>query len=380
MFAIPSLGDCVTRARSAFRAYLPGTDAWLWPNNIGPTAKVIGGSQWELFNRLDYVQRAKFALTAEGSDLDDHGSEINVLRKTALSASGNVVVTATDAIAIAAGATFQRLDGALFAASAAAANASAGSVSVPVVAVSPALSGNTQAGTSLTILSGVTGVGAASATAAVDTSGIAGGLDVEPDGPPFTSDLSTYRGRILFRKRNPLQGGAPADYVSWALAVPGVTRVFVERLWAGPGTVRVFPIFDQLFAAAGGVADVGHIAAVANALAPLQPAAASVTVAAPTPHVINVGISSLSPGTTAARSAVDTELASEFVQLGRVAGSDTGLGGMPFLATPYSFPLIWISGAIKDAPGAVSADLNSPGGDTALATGEIPVLGTVAFT
>ena len=65
-FAIPSLRDLVERARQSFRANLPGTDAWLWPNNIGPSAKVMAGLTHEVFGYADYIARQKFALP--GSD------------------------------------------------------------------------------------------------------------------------------------------------------------------------------------------------------------------------------------------------------------------------------------------------------------------------
>ena len=66
MFQIPSLNDLLGRARASFRAALPGSDAWLWPNNVNPTAKVVAGATSELFGFADYVQRQKFALTADG--------------------------------------------------------------------------------------------------------------------------------------------------------------------------------------------------------------------------------------------------------------------------------------------------------------------------
>ena len=68
-FAIPSLAALTDRVRRAFRANLPGTDAWVWPNNVTPTAKVIAGATFEIYGRLDYVQRQKFAITADPANL-----------------------------------------------------------------------------------------------------------------------------------------------------------------------------------------------------------------------------------------------------------------------------------------------------------------------
>lgn len=384
MFPIPSLLDCVQFTRQAFRSYLPGTDAWLWPNNIGPTAKVVGGSAREIFKRLDYVGQQAFALTAVGKYLGYKGSEVGVYQKSANPASGNMVITTLDAIAVANGAQFERADGVLFAATAAVSLGSAGTVSVAVISNVAAAAANSQPGAPMTILSGVTGPGAPGATAAVDSNGIAGGLDVEADGPLFTSDLSTYRGRILFRKRNPIMGGAPADYVGWATAVPGVTRVFVERRWAGNGTVRVFPLFDVLFAASGGIADAGHIALVNDALQAEAPAGCALTVVAPTAQPINIAIANLLPNTAAAQAAVLAELADAFQRLGRVAGADPAnaaqLAAMPFLATAFTMPRLWISQAVANATGVMSADVNGPAIDEPVAVGAIPTLGAVTFS
>ena len=62
MFAIPSLDSLVTRARNGFRAYLPGSDAWLWPNNLYATAKLVGGMMSELFGFADDIAEQKFAI------------------------------------------------------------------------------------------------------------------------------------------------------------------------------------------------------------------------------------------------------------------------------------------------------------------------------
>jgi uncharacterized phage protein gp47/JayE len=374
IFPIPDLDTCVQGARSAFNASLSGINAWLWPNNIGPTAKVLGGEQWQVYNRLDFVGSQAFVLFAENKYLDFHGAEFGLTRKSATPAVGNVAITTTDAITVSGAAQFQRGDGVIFTATSPALLTGAGTVNVPVIGPA-AQSSNTQAGAPMTVVSGVTGAGATGALAAVDSNGIAGGADIEADGPIKTSDLSFYRGRILFRKRNPPMGGAPADYVIWAGAVSGVTRVFVEPLFAGPGTVRVFPLFDGLFA--GGVPDAGHIALVQNAAAPVIPAAASVTFQAATAQPINVTVGNLNPPTAAAQASVLAELADTFQRLGRVAGTANPNPALPFLATPFSFLALWIEQAVANAEGVIGADVSAS--DTMIAEASIPVLGTVSF-
>jgi len=364
-FTIPSLSDLVSRARNAFRSELPGSDAWLWPNNLAVISKVLGGLMWELFGRLDQVQKQKFALTAEGEWLDLHASEIGLARRPSALATGSVTFTSSGNLTVALGAVVQRADGVQFVITAAGSRLGAGLLTLPATAVVAGAGGTTVEGAPLSIVSGVVG----SATTAVADGGLPGGADVEDD--------ETLRTRILFRKRNPFQGGAPADYVVWASAIPGVTRVFVERRWGGPGTVRVFPLTDG--ATIDGIPSLDMIAMVQADLEARAPAGTVVNVAAPTPVTIDVTVSGLEPSTVAVREAILAELRVAFVRLGRVTGSDTPHPAMPFLAVPGSFSRSWVWQAIANATGEERHVLVAPAGDVALAAGSLPVLGTVTF-
>jgi len=364
-FAMPNLADLAASVRAAFRAELPGADANLWPNNLGPTAKVFAGALWAVYLRLDYIAQQIFAASAEGQWLDRHAVEYGMARLPASAATGTVAVTATGAVTIASGTVLTRADGARFLAVGVVALAGAGTASVAVVAEAVGKAGNSLAGTALAASSGVTGP----ATFAVDAAGLGGGSDVEAD--------AALRARVLFRKRNPPQGGAAADYVSWASAVPGVTRVFVERLWAGPGTIRVFPLTDN--ATAGGVPVAASLAAVQAALAAQAPAGANVTVGAAAPQVVAVTVTGLSPDTPAVREAVLAELRDAVRRLGRVAGSDTPVAGLPFLATAQTFSRSWIWQAIANAAGEERHAVTVPAADVTIVAGAIPVLGAVTF-
>jgi uncharacterized phage protein gp47/JayE len=369
------LPQLVERARRAFRSHLPGSDAWLWPNNVNPTAKVIGGMTHEVFGFADYIQRQKFALTADGENLDLHGEELGIARKPASPARGYVTVTASGAVTIATSAIFRRADGIEYRAVSGGSLVAAGSMDLEVVATQAGQSTSAIAGTPLAIVSGLDGDDTASAEVA--GTGIIGGADVEPDGPYFTSDLGTYRGRILFRKRNPPHGGAPADYVLWATQVIGVTRVFVERLWAGPGTVRVFPLMDDLYA--DGIPSLADVARVADFIETVCPSGAYVTVAPAAPRVVDVTVQGLEPNTTDVQEAVRAELRATVRRLSRVAGSNPPRVGMPYLATPASFSRSWIWQAIANATGEERHRLLSPDADVDLVAGEIATLGTLSF-
>lgn len=370
MFAIPSLKDSVERARRAFRSYLPGSDAWIWPNNVYPTAKVFGGIEHEIFGFADYIQKQKFALTADAENLDLHGEELGLARRPAVPARGNIAIVTTDALTVDAGAVFRRADGSEYLATIGGGTPIAGTLLVDVVASDNGTAANAIAGSPIDMVSGVSGAGFDTATASVDSAGIVGGLDVEDD--------ETFRARILFRKRNPPHGGSPADYVIWASSVTGVTRVFVERLFNGPGTVRIFPLMDDLYS--DGIPQPGDIDRVAAYLETVHPAGASVTVAAPVAVPVTISIGGLNPYTTDVQEAIRTELRAAFRLNSRVAGIDRVVSSMPYLAAPTSFSRSWIWQAIANASGELRHRVDAPSGDIALASTQIATLGDVTFS
>lgn len=361
----PTLSALIDRMRGAFRAELPGSDAWIWPNNITPTAKVVAGGIFELFGRLDWRMRQMFASTAEGNYLDRHAYELGLSRRPAAPAYGTVTVTATAASAVASGARFSAASGQEYRALSGAAIGGAGTFDVSVVAMADGAAANAVGGTPLAAVSGFTGAG----TLAVAAGGITGGSDVEGD--------ESLRARILFRKRNPPHGGAPADYVGWAMEVSGVTRVFVERLHAGAGTVRVFFLMDELYA--DGIPPSGEVARVRDHLETVIPASAGLTVAAPVAVPVDVTVSGLSPDTTAVREAIRAELKEMLLRRAIVSGTDSTHPAMPYLASPFTLSRSWVSQAVSEAADEARHVLTAPASDLTFDPGEIPVLGDLNF-
>jgi len=369
MFALPTVKDLMQRARSAFRANLKGSDAWLWPNNVYVSAKVIAGMTFEVIGFMSYVSRQKFAVTAP--DLDSlllHGDEFGIPIRPATPAQGRITITAdASGVQAQAGAILQRLDNVEYVVVDGGGRSNAGTLQLAVISVSDGKVNNAIEGTPLTFVSGVTSAGAP--TAAVGPGDIALGSDVE--------DIESYRARILFRKRNPPHGGAASDYVMWAEAVSGVSRVFVERLWNGPGSVRVFFLMDDVYP--NGIPGAADVVRVRNHIDTVKPAGVELTVAAPVAHPLNITIAGLSPNTTAVHEAIIAELRDMFLRRSRVAGNDTEHPGMPFLATPVTFSRSWIWQAIANASGEDRCVLVSPNADIPLLRTEIATLGTVTF-
>lgn len=371
-FKIPTLAELSDRARKSFRANLKGTDAWLWPNNVYASAKVIAGSVFEAFGFLAYIRRMILVHTAPDIEtLLLHGEEFAIPRKPAAPAQGQVTFTATTALTVADSALLRRSDGVEFRVVNGGTLPGAGDLEVTVIATTDGAAGNTAEGASLEIVSGVTGT----ATVEIGPGSLALGAELE--------DKESFRQRILFRKRNPPHGGAPADYVLWVGQVAGVSfledrpTVFIERLWAGPGSVRVFPLMFDLYA--DGIPQAADVQRVADYLATVQPAGAAVTVQAPTAVPVAIVINGLVPDTPDVRGAVEAELRDAFKRLSRVAGTDAEFAAMPYLAFPTSFSTSWIWQAVANASGEKRHRISSPAADIALTAGQYPVFASVTF-
>lgn len=373
-FVILTLAQLADKARKSLRSYLKGTDAWVWPNNMYVAAKVMAGLASEITGFAANIKLQMFALTATGDSLVNHGTEVGLAKRPAAPADGLITLVVPGAVTVAVDAVFTRGDGFQYLASAATSLPGAGSLDVAVIAAADGKAGNAIAGAPITITSGVTG---AVTSAAIGSDGITTGDDVEADGEPYTSDLGTFRGRILFRKRNPPHGGAPSDYVLWGTAVSGVTRIFVERKWIGAGTVRVFVLMDTRYP--DGIPSPADVARVADAFDPVAPAGASVTTVAPIAHPIDVTITALQPNNATVQQAIRDELLAAFLRLSAVAGNDTPNDAMPYLATPQSFSKDWIEQAISNASGQKRHILLAPTADTPLVSGEIATLGNLSF-
>ncbi|CAN7315247.1 baseplate J/gp47 family protein [Bosea sp. LjRoot9] len=362
-----SLREHVTDAVRAFNAYLPGADAALARNNLKPVAKIIGGAKFELEKFAAWSSDQKFILTCDESLLPRHGAEMKpaVPLKDASPAKGPVTVTATTAISLATGALLTRSDGAIFSVDAGIVLGGAGTSTVQVTAVLAGAAGATDAAAVLTISSGLTG----SATFAVAADGLGGAADREA-GP-------AYRARLLFAKAFPDHAGAPADWLRYTLAVPGVTRAFIEPLGQGRGTVVVYPFFD--LTRPNGIPLESDRAAVLSALLVSGPGAALPVVRIPQAVPIPMIVQNLSPATPEVQAAAAAEIATTFFRNSRVAGLADPHPSMPFLATPAAFSRSWIWQAIANASGEQSHVLVSPTTDQALTPGQTAVPGPLTF-
>lgn len=209
--------------------------------------------------------------------------------------------------------------------------------------------GNCEIGTAVSFESPIANVNAA---ATVGYGGLANGADEE--------DVEDYRARVIARMRNPPNGGSEADYVAWALEVPGVTRAWCYPIEGGAGTVTVRFVRDD---DASLIPDAGEVTAVASHIAPLRPVTAVVTVAAPIADALNFTLQ-IVPDTTATRTAVEAELRDMILR-------DSKPGETILLSH--------IETAIGNAEGITDFSIAAPAADVVHATGHMAVAGSFTY-
>lgn len=193
-----------------------------------------------------------------------------------------------------------------------------------------------------------------------------GGTDAEND-----DDL---RERVLFRIQQPPMGGDAADYVLWALAVPGVTRAWAAPLEMGPGTLTIRFMMDDLRSEQGGFPNAEDIATVTAYIDSVRPVAIKDRwILAPLPEPIDVLISDLENDTVAIRNGIEVAIQEA---LRRVAAPAHAVNGvMQEAQTIYAN---WMSDAIMSVPGVRRFRLDMP--DHPMPTaGHIAVLGSIVY-
>lgn len=177
------------------------------------------------------VLRRGFAETTFGEYLTMRAAEHGVIRRPAVKATGHVLFTGTPGTIIPAGTQISTVSSEtspaiFFVTKNEAVIDESGTVTVEIEAVEPGVNGNVAAGTIVMLSEPINGV-----TSVTNPTPTSGGMDEEDD--------ATLLARFLQKVRLPGTSGNKADYINWALEVPGVGGMQVLPLWNGPGTVKI---------------------------------------------------------------------------------------------------------------------------------------------
>jgi len=359
---------------------LPGSDPLLRVSNLG----ILGAVQAALAHLhngyLDYIAQQAVPGTATAEYLEQWAAIKGIFRKPAARASGTAAFSGTNGVEIPSGTPLVRGDGQKYATTADGTIAS-GTVTVPATAVAdPAglvgAGGDCDAGTVLTLGTTIANVN----SNGVAATNFVGGADLETD--------DSLRARMLLAFQSPAHGGSQADYVAWALAVPGVTRAWCVPNAFGSGTVGVYVMLDSAEAAHGGFPqgtngvshlDVGPAGTprdtvatgdqltVADAIWPQQPVTALAYVLAPGQSTVNFTIDGIPGASSATKAAIAAAIDSVLLQYAQITGTST------------TVDISYVNSAIAAIAGTSGFVISSPAGNIVTARGALPVRGTVTY-
>lgn len=350
-FTRPTLTTLIARARSDIETRLAGAVATIRNSFESVIARVVAGATHGLHGHLVWLSLQLFPDTAEDEFIERWAAIWGLERTAATKSTGSFDITGSpDTTVCPAGALWvddggvqyeQDDDGTI----------AAGTATVTLTASTGGADGNQDVGTTLTLVSPVTGIDADGTVSGI---GLTDGDDEESD-----ADLQS---RLLIRMANPPSGGGPGDYVNWALEVAGVTRAWEIPNGDGLGTVVVYFVLDNK--AGTIIPDAGEIATVQAHLDAVAPVTADVNVYAPAEVDVDFTIA-ITPDTSAVRAAVTAELQDLILREGDVDGM-----------TLY---LSQINEAISVATGEVDHTTTVPATDLTFTIGQLPVFGTITW-
>lgn len=216
-------------------AALTAVDIELARSNTRAFSFVLGMGLHAAYRYLrDFIARQAVPIYAEDKYLDGWLKTYGMPRKEAAAAFGTATGSGIDGYMLEAGTLLQSKDGRQYQVIADVVVA-AGTVTPSLIATTAGAASNLAPGETLTLISSVVGIDAA--FSADHVSGMSGGTDREKD------HQATYR--LAQRLANEPMGGTPADYVRWALMVPGITRAWGVRNPAGPTSAGVIIMADS---------------------------------------------------------------------------------------------------------------------------------------
>jgi uncharacterized phage protein gp47/JayE len=364
-FARPSLTGLRNQSiQDITTSGVPGLTGLLRNAVLRVLAWVMAGLAYGVYGYADWIARMGVPFTAQDEYLYAWAALIGIYPEQAVAATGTATFTGAPLIALPAGTPLTRQsDGVPYTTTADGTTDATGTVTVPIIGAVLGAVTDCPAGTAISIATPIAGINSPGTTGLCT-----GGADQE------TNDA--LRTRMLFKYREPPQGGAQADYIEWAREVPGCTRAWVNGNGWGPGTVVVYPMFDETEAAHDGFPQgtdgcasednrgptaSGDQALVAEHIWPLQPVTALVYVAAPQPYPIDVTLGALNPNTLDIQAQIVAALNDILLQVGEVGGT------------------VWPSDlyeAILATPGVVNFEITVPAVGVQAPMGYLPVLGT----
>lgn len=344
-YEIPTLPALIQRTEADFERNAP--DA-LRRADAKVAARALSGTAYELYGYQNWIARQSNPATCDEAMLLKWAEwRLEGGRNPAVAASGLATVTGSSDALVDAGQVYRSDDGRRYVV-AQAVTLVAGTATLHVIAEDVGALGNLEAGN----LEAVTPVPGVNPTAVIGPDGLVGGTEQEA--------VEALRTRVQAAFKNPSKVGSGADFVEWALEVPGVTRAWPLPRWMGPGTFGLVFVRD-------GDADIiptpTQVAEVQAYLDLKRPITSEVYALAPEPRVIDFSLK-LVPDSSALRAAVEQSLH------GLLA--DEGGPGETLLITH-------VRSAISNTPGETNHVLSEPLTDVVIAANQVAVPGVFTW-
>lgn len=364
----PTLTRLRDRIGGLYRTRFPGADTNMRQSPDRAVVEVIAASTDEDLSYLDWQVRQLFPFSADVDYLERWAAAKGLARKPATAGAGMVTLTGEPTRVAPADTELRTADGLAVRLTAEATIGGGGTVDAAAAALVGGKTGNLGIGVGLTFVGTPVGF----ADAGVVATAFAGGADAESD--------ASLRLRTLTAFAEPSFGGNQDDWENAALRVAGVTRVFSAAATPTPGSVTLWPLFDDLrengipvgtdarYRPEEGASGTGDQRLVLDGLLAggvgqvKPPICASVYVKALVETPIDIEIDDLVGDSAALRAAIALELGRMLLR--RAAPART-------------ISRSWITEAISRAAGEDSHTLVSPAGDSAITAGHIAVLGDI---
>ncbi|MEH6630155.1 MAG: baseplate J/gp47 family protein [Halopseudomonas aestusnigri] len=354
-YPVPTINEIDARIQGDINYHLKDGDSRMRRSVIGVLGKTVAGESFELHNFIEYIS-LQLPDTADTEQLEGWARVWGVTRKGATKAQGQAVFDCTIGATVLKDTKIQRLDGVTYLVVSSVV-ATGITVTVDLEAETAGEAGNAQLDTVLSFVTPTLGV---QAEGKVATGGVGNGADIELDGEPGTNEH--FRGRLKARIQTPPHGGAGFDYKTWALSIPGVSRVWVYAQELGLGTVTVRFMMDDTYI--DGIPQPSDVQTVQNFIEANRPVTSDVSVVAPIKELVDVTVQNLSPDTPETRLAVIAELNDLIIRVGEPGGK-------------IAISKFWES--ISIASGEDEHEITLPAATVQMTTGKIPALGTVSF-
>lgn len=344
-YEIPTLPALIKRTEADFERNAP--DA-LRRADAKVAARALSGAAYELYGFQNWIARQSNPATCDEAMLLNWADwRLEEGQTPAVSAAGVAQVEGASGALVDAGQLYQSKDGRRYVVVDAVTLVD-GRARLKVVAEDMGTVGNIEGG-SLTAVTPVLGV---NSTAVIDPDGIVGGTEQE--------SIEALRARVQAAFKNPSKVGSGADFVAWALEVPGVTRAWPLPRWMGPGTFGLSFVRDN---DPNLIPTEAQVAEVQSYLDQKRPVTSEVYALAPEPLPIHFSLS-VKPDSTALRVAVEQSL--------RVLIDDEGGPGKTLLTTH-------VHAAISNTPGESDHMLYEPALDVLVGPNQVAVPGVFTW-